>query len=317
MSNAYRTNPFLCPICPSSALREFQGRLACDECAGMFLDAEDFARSIREIDGSTDALAITDAGAAGKGCPRCGNELSHCTLALGGRTLDGAFLRCAHQGIWVPRDAMTAAFAHANRHGGGRGLGVTHSARGYSGSGGGGADGASIIANMPSAHAGMSGAMSSIANAFGGGAPATSGLAISNWQPHRPRVHTVFVSAYKDQRLACPACANAALAYGGDRWTCTTCAGAFVENEPLVAMISEMALGPWELPSPTGAPGELTCPICATPMHAETIEGVATARCAAHGVWFAAQDLEHALHHASAPAHGLKAWLRRLFGPNR
>jgi hypothetical protein len=37
-------------------------------------------------------------------------------------------------------------------------------------------------------------------------------------------------------------------------------------------------------------------------------------RCDIHGVWFDDHALEQTLLHASAPHHGLGAWLKRLFG---
>jgi Zn-finger nucleic acid-binding protein len=158
----------------------------------------------------------------------------------------------------------------------------------------------------------MSGAMAGIASAFGGGGPASGGLAISHWKQHRPRAHTLFVSAHKDVKLDCPAC-RVPLAYHGDRWACGTCRGLFVENEALVALVREMALAPWELPALAGRPGDRACPICKTPLIVEVLEGVTIDRCDVHGVWFDDRELEQALHHSSAPPDGLVAWLKRLF----
>jgi hypothetical protein len=171
-----------------------------------------------------------------------------------------------------------------------------------------------MVANMPSGH-GMTGALTSIASAFGSGA-ADRGLAISQWGQNRPRAHTLFVSAHKDVALACPAC-NVPLAYQGDRWSCATCHGLFVETEALVAMVCEMALAPWEMPAVAGKPGDSACPICKTcesPMVVEELEGVTIDRCDIHGVWFHDHQLEQALLHASAPHHGIGHWLKRLFG---
>jgi hypothetical protein len=278
----------------------------------MQLEIEDFAESIREIDGSKDPLAVQNFEPAGKPCPQCMRDMTRATLEIGGHALGGVFLHCTTHGLWVPRDAMTAAFARASRRGGFRGRGATTGARGFGGPTT-PADTASFVANMPSAHSGMSGAIASIASAFAPGAPASSGLAISHWEARRPRAHTLFVSAHRDRQLACPAC-KTTLAYQGDRWACTGCAGLFVESEALVAMIREMALVPWEMPVVTGSPGERRCPICSTAMQVELLEGVAIDRCASHGVWFDDHELEATLHHASAPPTGLGAWLRRLFG---
>jgi len=313
MTDAYRTSAFLCPVCDNASLREFHGRLVCDECQGMQLATDDFAESIREIDGSKDTVQITDAGAAGKACPQCKQAMTTCSLAFGSLAIvGGRIMRCATHGVWVPRDAMTAAYARASRRGGFRGMGATAGTSSRIGGGGGKSDAASIIANMPSAHSGMSGAMSSIANAFGAGGPASGGLAISQWQTNRPRAHTLFVSAHKDLALDCPAC-RVPLAYQGDRWACEKCVGLFVENEALVAMVREMALSPWELPVMTGKPGDRACPICKTPLIVEVLEGVTIDRCDVHGVWFDHPELEQALQHSSVPPHGLGAWLKRLF----
>ncbi|HSD90351.1 MAG TPA: zf-TFIIB domain-containing protein [Kofleriaceae bacterium] len=310
MSDAYRSGAVLCPVCPNAALRVFNERLVCDECQGMLLDPDDFAASIREIDGSEDALVATDTGSAGKLCPHCKQMMTTCKLKLGSFELKGPFLRCSSHGIWVPRAAMTATFAKASRRSGFKGLGSTSSiAAGLSGAPN---NVAANVANMPSGHSGMSGAMAGIASAFGGGAPASSGLAISHWAHHKPRAHTLFVSAHKGQTLGCPAC-FVELAYQGDRWACSSCSGLFVENEALVAMVQEMALTAWEMPALSGKEGSRPCPICKTAMIVELLEAVTIDRCADHGVWFDNHELEQTLHHASAPASGLGPWLKRLF----
>ena len=313
--DAYRTSAFRCPTCANASLREFHGRLVCDECQGMQLPADDFADSIREIDGSSDAIAITDLERAGAPCPQCSQAMTACTVALGSLTIErDQLMRCATHGLWIPRDAMTAAYARASRRGGFRGMGATGSApTRFGGSRGSSHDAASFISNMPSGHSGMSSAMAGIARAFGGGSPASSGLTISHWQHSRPRAHTLFVSAHKNLPLSCPAC-QVPLAYQGDRWACSTCRGLFVENEAIVALIREMALSPWELPPGAGKPGERACPICKTPLIVERLEGVTVDRCDVHGVWFDEHELEQALHHAGTPPSGLGAWLKRLFG---
>jgi Zn-finger nucleic acid-binding protein len=312
MTDAYRSSAFPCPVCENAALREFHGRLVCDECQGMQLQSDDFVDSIREIDGSEEPIALTDHGPAGKGCPQCNQPMTTCALAFGSLTIAGErIMRCASHGMWIPRDAMTAAYARASRRGGFSGRGVTGGTASRFGASGGTSGAASMLANMPSAHSGMSGAMASIAGAFGGG-PASGALAISNWRHDRPRAHTLFVSAHRDLKLDCPAC-RVALAYQGDRWACSTCQGLFVENEALVALVREMALAPWELPALAGKPGERACPICRTPLIVEVLEGVTIDRCDVHGVWFDHPELEQALRHSSAPPQGLVAWLKRLF----
>jgi Zn-finger nucleic acid-binding protein len=314
MGDAYRTSAFLCPICENATLRGYQDRLVCDQCQGMQLTDDDFAESIREIDGSKDAIAITDREQTDRKCPQCSLAMKNCKVTLGSLSV-GDILHCASHGLWVPRKAMTAAFARASRRGGFTGMGATGGAPSrFGGTRGGSGDAASFISNMPSAHSGMSGAMGGIAKAFGAGAPASAGLAISHWQHRRPRAHTIYVSAHKDRDLGCPACKKP-LAYWGDRWRCASCPGLFVETDALVAMVSEMVNAPWEMPALAGKTGERVCSICETPMIVEVLEGVKVDRCSdAHGVWFDEHELEQVLHHASTPQGGLGAWLKRLFG---
>jgi Zn-finger nucleic acid-binding protein/uncharacterized protein YbaR (Trm112 family) len=309
MTDVYRTSAFACPVCAHASLREFQERLVCDECNGMLIGIDDIAASIHELDGSSELLVPDDSEPSSTACPRCRNPMSSCALRLGQLELTGRFLRCDRDGIWFPRDAMTAIFARVSRRGGYRGMGAVGGSsgdRGVTGTHSGG------IGNMPSGHGGMSGAMASIQNAFGAGRPASGALAISNWQDRRPRVHTLFVSAHKDRRLGCPSCEETALDYQGDRWTCVTCAGAFVENAALAAMVMDMSQKPWDLPVASGGPGERACPICKVPMIVEVLEAVTIDRCATHGVWFDDTELQAALHHVSEPI-GVGAWLKQLF----
>ncbi len=307
--SAYRTGGWACPRCASSALREFHERLVCDECAGMLITAADLAASIEELDGSTDAVGFVGAEPTTRACPRCTRPMTTSAIRIG--TLEAGRLdHCAADGIWFPRDAMTSVFARVSRRGGFRGLGAA---------GGGGlavgvrGTASAGVGDMPSGHGGMSGAMASIQGAFGGGAPASGGLAISRWHDHRPRVHTLFVSAHKDRRLGCPVCPDTALDYRGDRWACATCAGAFVETVALAAMVEDMAQQPWEAPAVSGAPGERACPLCEVAMTVDVLEAVTVDRCASHGVWFDDTELQAALHHASVPPSGLGGWLKRLF----
>lgn len=310
MTDAYRTSGLACPQCANAALRDFQGRLVCDECNGMLIAGGDLTESIHELDGSTEVLAFTDERPAEKSCPRCRHPMTTAALRLGTLALPGRFSRCASDGIWFPRDAMTALFARVSRRGGFRGLGTV----GTSGGGGGNTGpGVASVASVPSGHGGMSGAMASIQNAFGAGAPASGGLAISHWQSRRPRVHTLFVSAHKDRRLGCPSCKETALTYHGERWQCGTCAGSFVENVALAAMVMEMSQKPWDVPAVSGGPGDRACPVCATPMIVEVLEAVTIDRCASHGVWFDDTELQAALQHASAEPSGIRGWLKQLF----
>jgi len=279
----------------------------------MQLKADDLAESIREIDGSTDAVQIVDGKATEHKCPQCAVPMAACEVKIGKLEVSGGLLRCKTHSLWVPRKAMTAAFARALRRGGFSGRGATSGVQSrFTGGSSGGMDAASFIGNMPSGHSGMSGAMAGIAKAFGAGSPASAGLAISHWQNRGPRAHTLYISAHKGKELACPAC-KGPLSYAGDRWACATCPGLFVETEALVAMVCEMVNGSWDMPALSGKAGARPCAICETPMVVELLEGVTVDRCAnAHAVWFDEHELEQVLHHAGQPK-GLGAWIKRLF----
>ncbi len=293
MSDVYRTSGFQCPSCPSSPLREFGRRLVCDECNGMMIEADDFAASIHELDGGTEPLEIADPQPQAKACPRCTREMSSCTLAIGKLSLKGRFMRCDRDGVWMPRESMTAVFARASHRPRTGGFSIAREVPG-TGDGGGIAD-----------------AMNGIDNAFG--SPASKRLAISQWRDARPRVHTLFVSAYKDRRLGCPVCKETRLLYHGDRWSCGTCSGSFVENAALTAMVEEMTAQPWEIPALSGAGSDRHCPVCTELMTVEVLEAVTIDRCAPHGVWFDDSELQTALHHASSPDRGVGSWIKQLF----
>jgi ribosomal protein L37AE/L43A len=298
MDDVYRTAGFQCPTCSNAALREYDGRLICDECSGMLIEDADFATSIHELDDGSEPLAVSDPQPSTSACPECKAPMTTCKLAVGAMNLRGRFLRCPKDGLWVPRPAMTATFARASR-----------AAHGPSGR----PVGAATLGGFPlGASGGAGGAMNSIRGAFGAG-PATAGLAIGNWHASRPRVHTLFVSAHKDRSLDCPACTETKLEFRGDRWTCLACAGSFVEDEALAAMVMEMSNQPWEVPHVTGSPGTRHCPLCEQAMIVEKLEGVTIDRCAPHGVWFDDAELQSALGHASAAPAGLGNWIKQLF----
>jgi len=299
MTDVYRTSGFMCPSCESSPLREFSNRLVCDECEGMLIAEDDFAASIHEIDGKNGAISISDEKPTGKACPKCTQEMTSCHLAIGSLKLKGELKRCDRDGIWIPRDAMTAAFARASRSVAGRGTGG--SGNGFAGVPGG-----------ATAGGGMQGTLGSITQAFGSGA-VTGGLAIGNWRSDRPRVHTLFISAHKDKTLGCPVCKETKLEFVGDRWACATCDGCFVEDAALAAMVMEMTNAPWDVPPMTGAGSDRMCPVCAAPMTVEVLEAVTIDRCSPHGVWFDDTELQTALHHASAPPSGVGSWIKQLF----
>jgi hypothetical protein len=263
----------------------------------MLIAVDDLTESLREIDRATDEVTFSDDQPTDKSCPKCNKQLTTCVLHYGKLKFVGTFARCASDGIWFPRDAMTAVFARVSR----RSHGLTGSnspSVAYGNVGGGG----------------MAGAMGSISGAFGRGSKG-GGLRISNWGSDKPRVHTLYVSAHKDRRLGCPSCKETALTYAGDRWPCDTCAGAFVENAALAAMIEEIQNAPWEAPIVSGAPGERGCPVCSKAMLVEVLEAVTIDRCGDHGVWFDEHELQAALQHATGetPTNDVGGWVKRLF----
>jgi Zn-finger nucleic acid-binding protein len=134
------------------------------------------------------------------------------------------------------------------------------------------------------------------------------------YQPRpRPLPSRIPASRVAGLRLACPVCDGSALALEADRWTCARCSGAFVENAALVAMVTEMTRGPWEMPPPHGPEGTRACPVCTLAMQVEELEHTTIDRCPEHGVWFDPKELGDALHHAGGVGHrGVAAWLKRL-----
>lgn len=266
----------------------------------MLLATDDLAHSIHELDGRDAPAQISDEEPGGKGCPRCDGELTLGTVSVGKIRLAGRLFHCAKDGVWVPQPVLAGAFALASRH---SHAGSAHNTRAYGGVGGG--------TSLPGVSGGAAGAMNSIASAFGRGS-ATSALAISQWQHNKPRVHTLFVSAFKDRTLGCPACKDTKLEFRGDRWACDACGGCFVEDGALSAMVMEMTNQPWEVPAIQGGPGERACPVCDQPMLVEVLEAVTIDRCAGHGVYFDPDELQTALAHAAEPHH-VGSLLKRLF----
>jgi len=265
------------------------------------LAADDLAKSIHELDGRSGGVAFTDEGPAGKACPRCAGQLQLARVEVSNIILHGSLMRCEHDGVWIPQGVLAGAFALASRR---SHAGSAHGTRAYGGVSGG--------TSLPGVSGGAAGAMNSIAAAFGSGAPASAGLAISQWANTRPRVHTLFVSAYKDRTLGCPACKDTKLHFQGDRWACAACGGCFVEDAALSAMVIEMTGRAWQPPAVQGGAGERACPVCDKPMLVEVLEAVTIDRCEGHGVYFDPNELQTALEHAAEPHH-VGSFLQRLF----
>jgi len=259
MSDAYRTSGFTCPSCPDDApLREFNGRLICDVCDGMLLADEDFATSIHELDGSTEPVVVGDPQPADKRCPRCQPR----SRVVHGRRRQAQAPR--------PPDALRSRrLVEAARHADRRvrrsrpsDLAPRHRSL----------DRRSLDDRRGRRR--RDGArMSSISQAFGSGRPASAGLAISEWGSSRPMVHTLFVSAYKDRTLGCPSCKENKLHSRANRWSCDNCAGSFVEDAALEAMVSEMTKTPVDRPTDQRRfAGDRHCPVCDQPMLLEILE---------------------------------------------
>lgn len=102
----------------------------------------------------------------------------------------------------------------------------------------------------------------------------------------------------KKPAILCVAC-GVALNPAGKTWRCA-CGGAWVTEAWLVDMAEQQkgrfAKLPWE--DRAGSPR--ACPECATPMQTVALAGIELDRCAAHGIWFDAQELPAALAKAKA-----------------
>jgi Zn-finger nucleic acid-binding protein len=144
---------------------------------------------------------------------------------------------------------------------------------------------------------------------------ATAGLRIGQWHLRRHKSPALTpINVYADRTLACPACGTE-LAFQGDRWSCTQCAGTFMQNDALEGLVLDITGDAWRVPTPTGSPGERACPVCSEKMIAEDLERVPIDRCAAHGLWFDARELAILLERASGQfdKHGIRAWLAHFF----
>jgi ribosomal protein S27AE len=289
---AFRSTLSSCPRC-QQPLREHAQRMVCDSCQGMLVTSDDLATSIHELGATTTTeLEARDLEPATALCPRCGNAMQSCTLRLGTHELKGRFLRCEADGIWLSQEQLVGELARGSRKG----------------------------------HAGGRSGLSSAANAFaavapqGSAAAAAAGVGRAFTQNQRtpigyraPRVRIAFVSAFKGRELACPACAKQ-LAFRGDQWVCSDCAGTFVENAALVAMVQEITQAYWEIPASTGTQGPRACPACSAPMTVDKHESVEIDRCAKDGVWFDETELAALLLDTTTQPKSTGGWLRRLFG---
>ncbi len=99
--------------------------------------------------------------------------------------------------------------------------------------------------------------------------------------------------------MPCPRCAQA-LEQDGAAAGCKACGGVWLEQARLVDMLREMRVEPTVPVFAVRAGADrCACPTCGELMIAVSLEGVDLDRCAAHGVWFDAQELERTLQAAA------------------
>jgi len=267
----------------------------------MLIRDDDYAESLRALDGSSTKLEVGDRERLDIACPKCSKPMESCQLSYGGIEL-GAYKRCETDGVWVPNEGMIGAFAVVGHRTRKRTSGaVLDPAAGASrvmqttlGGVGGMAKGGGAIA------------IRSVANAF---ANRPQFVALGSVLP---RTRTAFASAFAGQDLTCPVCLKA-LAFEADRWSCGSCAGSFVEDAALVAMVQDITRAYWEMPAPTKAEGARKCPACAKAMTVEHFQTAEIDRCAGHGVWFDTEELERTLIESTGPKE-TGGWLKKLFG---
>lgn len=285
----------VCPGC-GATLREFQSRLACDHCDGILIGYDDLASAIGDQLGEgSPKLIARDGETTQMKCPQCETLLVSCGLSVklaSGKVKEQSsrFARCPKHGLWCGPGVLAAVLA--------------------------------VIGTPGMAKSGTFQPTSTVETGLDGlptarSRSASDGLAISAWRNRaRQRTKTLSpVNAYADRTLGCPVCPGRELRFLGDRYACEQCAGIFVENAAVTALVNEIAPSLWELPAPSGTPGPRACPVCRELLIVEELETVAIDRCGAHGVWFDPTELASMLEHASRNVHhgGLRRWLARLF----
>lgn len=106
---------------------------------------------------------------------------------------------------------------------------------------------------------------------------------------------------YRDRVQQCPRC-RAGLEQSGSVWRCGECTGCWIEERILSEMVLRMrdGLGSTALPfvARTAPEPVRACPSCGGAMAHVSLEGVELDRCAEHGIWFDARELETTLHRA-------------------
>jgi hypothetical protein len=265
--------------------------LVCDHCRGLLLSDAELVAAIHELDEQDAPLVAVNQRPAEAACPRCAQPMTTSVLRVGAVELVGRHLRCAHDGVWLPVDVVVGTMARAG-----------HPVPNMKGRTFGG-DWADV---------GMG--MKSVGAAFG---RTHTPSVIFGGRRAGPRVRAVFASLFGDRTLACAACPGGELELWGDRWRCTRCSSAFIEDAALAAMMFDVTNQLWEPPAPNAETrGQRACPACAEPMFAEHVGGAEIDRCPGHGTFFDEHELEAVLLRAAdpAPSSTIAGWLRRIFG---
>lgn len=104
----------------------------------------------------------------------------------------------------------------------------------------------------------------------------------------------------------CPTC-KTPLSQAGYTEKCSTCDGAWVAEETLVAVLQERASAMVDLPwRPRTQDRVRGCAVCGSPMQAVSLGDIPLDRCPAHGVWFDEAEFAGTIAHARG--------FKKLFG---
>lgn len=134
MADPYREpeHGYRCPAC-GEALREFQGRLVCDACEGMFLSLDDLGLAIQEMTSVLPVFELDHEAPGKRACPRCRAQMT--TLKLRLILEDETFKptpeldRCAVHGLWFDGKELAKVFEKVASKGYGGGVGRTDHSR--------------------------------------------------------------------------------------------------------------------------------------------------------------------------------------------
>src|SRR5262245_43370390 len=121
MNDPYRDQVFHCPACTTAALREYEGRLLCDACQGIYVTRADLVKAIEDISGLEAGLVVA-ADKPGEGaCPRCEQKMMACRLRVSFAVIDKQprtkpkLDRCDTDGIWFDADELAKVFEVVSR----------------------------------------------------------------------------------------------------------------------------------------------------------------------------------------------------------